>query len=71
MSDTQIQLDAISDLMLHIQQQSLVCMHLQSGQCVLDVGCGARADTLAMARAVGTSGAVHGVDCDVAKIAHA
>ena len=71
MSDTQIQLDAISDLMLHIQQQSLDRMHLQAGQCVLDVGCGAGADTLAMARAVGTSGVVHGVDYDVAMIAQA
>ena len=71
MSDTQIQLDAISDLMLHVEQKGLIRMHLQSGQCLLEVGCGAGADTLAMARAVGTSDVVHGVDYDVAMIAHA
>jgi len=46
------------------KQRSYEMMHLASGQHVLDVGCGAGHDTLAMAQIVGTSGRVDGVDFD-------
>ena len=68
MSDTP---DALSELMLHVKQQSLERMHLRAGQRVLDVGCGTGVDTLAMAHVVGASGIVHGVDYDAAMIAQA
>ena len=39
-------------------------MRLQPGQRVLDVGCGPGTDRIPLARRVGTSGHVVGVDCD-------
>jgi len=57
--------------MRHILQQSCERMHLAPGQQVLDVRCGAGADTLAMARVIGASGIVHGVDYDAAMILQA
>lgn len=57
--------------MRRILQQSCERMHLAPGQQVLDVGCGAGADTLAMACVIGASGIVHGVDYDAAMILQA
>ena len=76
MSDTQadditVRLNAAAELMRRILQQSYERMHLAPGQRVLDVGCGAGADTLAMARVIGASGIVHGVDYDAAMILQA
>ncbi len=76
MSDTQVdditmRLDAAAELMRRILQKSYAHMHLAPGQRVLDVGCGAGADTLAMARVIGASGIVQGVDYDAAMILQA
>ena len=76
MSETQTNVSAErlnprSERMLHITQMSFARMQLEPGQRVLDVGCGAGADTLAMAHAVGAGGVVHGVDYDAAMIAQA
>jgi ubiquinone/menaquinone biosynthesis C-methylase UbiE len=46
-------------------------MHLQPGQRVLDVGCGPGTDTIPLARYVGPSGQVVGVDYDPEMIAEA
>ena len=54
-----------------LRQKSYERMHLQAGQCVLDVGCGTGAETLALAHQVGDGGSVHGVDYDGAMIAQA
>jgi len=54
-----------------LRQKSFERMHLQAGQCVLDVGCGTGGDALALAHQVGDRGSVHGVDFDGAMIAQA
>ncbi len=54
-----------------LRQKSFERMHVQAGQCVLDVGCGTGADALALAHRVGDGGSVHGVDYDGAMIAQA
>lgn len=62
---------AVDELMRQIKQKSFERLQLQPGQRILDVGCGAGADTLAMARAVGAGGVVHGVDYDATVVAQA
>lgn len=46
------------------KQRSYQLMHLKTGQRVLDVGCGAATDTLALGQLVGSGGRVIGVDDD-------
>jgi ubiquinone/menaquinone biosynthesis C-methylase UbiE len=57
----------LNNLKLHTYER----MHVQPGQKVLDVGCGPGTDTIPLARCVGTSGQVIGVDYDADMIAEA
>ena len=54
-----------------IQRRSIESMSLELRLCVLDVGCGSGASTLALGAAVGVAGVVHGVDYDAMMIAEA
>lgn len=51
-----------------IKQASHQRMNIQSGDCVLDVGCGPGVDTLPLAKWVGPQGKVFGIDSDVEMI---
>jgi ubiquinone/menaquinone biosynthesis C-methylase UbiE len=64
-------LDTVQKLVNNSKQLSYEQMHLQPGFKVLDVGCGPATDTITLARLVGTSGQVIGVDYDPAMIAEA
>jgi ubiquinone/menaquinone biosynthesis C-methylase UbiE len=55
----------------HVKRRSYALMRIRPGDRVLDVGCGPGTDTLALARLVGDSGQVVGVDYDQAMIANA
>ena len=54
-----------------IRRRSIESMSLEPRLCVLDVGCGTGASTLALGAAVGVAGVVHGVDYDAMMIAEA
>ena len=58
-------------LIAAVQRSSIESMSLRPGFCVLDVGCGRGSGTLALAAAVGATGAVRGVDYDAMQIAEA
>jgi ubiquinone/menaquinone biosynthesis C-methylase UbiE len=58
-------LHTAAELLQPIKLRSYELMHLQAGQIVMDVGCGPGIDTTALARLVGKSGYVIGVDKDV------
>jgi len=47
-----------------VKEKSYQSMQIQKGHCVLDVGCGPATDTLSLAKLVGASGLVYGVDFD-------
>lgn len=64
-------LDSAAQLMAGIKQRSFELMALKRGQRVLDLGCGPGTDTAALARMVGSTGEVHGVDYDEAMVARA
>jgi ubiquinone/menaquinone biosynthesis C-methylase UbiE len=64
-------LDAMAELIKHNKQRTYTWMHIQPGHSVLDVGCGPGIDTIALAKLVGPSGSVIGVDVDEAMIAEA
>jgi SAM-dependent methyltransferase len=57
-------LTTTAELAEHCKQRSYELMHLQSGQRVLDVGCGIGIDVIELAARVATSGAVVGLDAD-------
>ena len=54
-----------------VKRRSYTLMGIQSGDRVLDVGCGPGTDTLALAQLVGSSGQVVGVDYDEEMIVEA
>jgi ubiquinone/menaquinone biosynthesis C-methylase UbiE len=54
-----------------IKQRSYTLMQVQGGQKVLDAGCGAGVDTLALAEIVGARGEVTGIDVDDDALAEA
>ena len=54
-----------------LRQRSCDGLHLQAGQRVLDLGCGAATDTLELGRRVGPAGQVRGADYDAAMIKQA
>ena len=58
-------------LIVAVQRSSIESMSLRPGFRVLDVGCGRGSGTLALAAAVGATGAVRGVDYDAMRIAEA
>ena len=64
-------LDTTAQMMAGIKQRSFELMALESGQRVLDLGCGPGTDTSALGRVVGPDGEVHGVDYDEAMVARA
>ncbi len=53
------------------KRSTLEALELRAGQQVLDVGCGAGEDALALARCVGATGLACGVDCDARLLAQA
>jgi ubiquinone/menaquinone biosynthesis C-methylase UbiE len=53
------------------KQRTYELMHVQLGDCVLDVGCGSGTDTIALAQIVGPTGRVIGIDQDAGRIAEA
>jgi ubiquinone/menaquinone biosynthesis C-methylase UbiE len=58
----------------YIQKSKLIildALHLHEGSVVLDVGCGTGADVVEIARRIGSSGAVTGVDLSEAMVAEA
>lgn len=64
-------LSGAARLLAPLKQRSLELLHLKPGDCVLEVGCGAGADTAVLAHWVGFGGEVWGVDPDPALIAAA
>ncbi len=57
-------LDASAKLNIERKQHVYTLLRLREGHCVLDVGCGAGADTIALGQLVGPAGQVSGVDID-------
>ena len=68
--DTQY-LQMTAALLDRVKQRSYALMQIRPGQSVLDVGCGPGTDTIPLARLVGLSGKVSGVDADAAMVAEA
>lgn len=68
--DTQY-LQITAALLQDFKQRSYEWMQIQPGHVVLDVGCGPASDTVALARLVGSSGQVCGVDYDPEMIVEA
>jgi ubiquinone/menaquinone biosynthesis C-methylase UbiE len=64
-------LDTVQKLLNNFKQLTYEQMRAQAGQKVLDVGCGPGTDTIPLARLVGTSGQVIGVDFDADMIVEA
>lgn len=54
-----------------LRQRSVEALQLHPGQRVLDLGCGAATDTLALGRLVGPAGLVRGVDYDLRMVTQA
>jgi len=64
-------LNLTADQLRFFKQITYDKMHLQPGQQVLDLGCGPASDTIVLAKLVGETGKVVGVDYDPAMIAAA
>lgn len=64
-------LRVVGNLLLSHKEATYAKMQIEMGQKVLDVGCGPGTDTIPLARLVGASGEVVGVDYDEAMIAEA
>jgi len=64
-------LDAAAGLLRQFKERTYERMQIQSGASLLDVGCGAGADTIPLARRVGAAGKVIGVDHDREMVARA
>ncbi len=64
-------LEDVARLLRAAKERSYVCMQVQPGHRVLDVGCGPATDTVALGQIVGSSGKVFGVDSDAAMVAEA
>jgi ubiquinone/menaquinone biosynthesis C-methylase UbiE len=64
-------LQDITTLVNHVKKRSYEYMRINKGQSVLDVGCGTGIDTIAIAKLVGDTGHVIGIDDDAAMIAQA
>lgn len=62
-------LEVVGDLVRRQKEHTYELMHLRPGDRALDVGCGSGTDTIAMARKVGPTGHVTGVDYDPQMIA--
>src|SRR5512135_1251731 len=64
-------LQSVGAFLGHLKQRTYSCMKIREGDAVLDVGCGSGIDTIALARIVGATGQVFGVDHDPEMIAEA
>lgn len=64
-------LEVLGGVLRREKEHTYELMHLRTGDQVLDVGCGPGIDTVAMARMVGPTGQVTGVDYDPEMIAAA
>jgi len=64
-------LDTVQKLLNNFKLLTYEQMHIQPGEKVLDVGCGPGSDTIPLAKWVGKSGQVIGVDYDAEMIAEA
>jgi ubiquinone/menaquinone biosynthesis C-methylase UbiE len=61
-------LQVVAEFVKQLKQRSYALMQIQSGQRILDVGCGPATDTIQLAPLVGQTGQVFGVDNDQAMI---
>lgn len=61
-------LEATAVVLSHLESRMRELLHLEVGQSVLDVGCGSGIDTIELARVVGPTGRVVGVDIDAEMI---
>jgi ubiquinone/menaquinone biosynthesis C-methylase UbiE len=59
-----VYLSWLAEFVAPLKQSSYQAMHIQLGHKVLDVGCGAAVDTIALSDKVGPLGAVVGIDSD-------
>ena len=57
-------LQIVGEFVSELKHRSYTLMQIQSGQTILDVGCGSASDTIQLAQLVGKSGKVFGVDYD-------
>ena len=64
-------LQLLEEQMMDFKRKSYARMNIQSGDSVLDVGCGPGSDTIHLAPLVGTAGEVIGVDYDEDMVAQA
>lgn len=64
-------LQAVGEFLNQLKQRTYSCLQLESGQKVIDVGCGPGTDTIPMANLVGSTGYVAGVDYDPEMITEA
>src|SRR5262245_16037616 len=61
-------LDTLGDYLTEAKRQTYRLMRIRRGYSVLDVGCGPGTDTIPIARRVGSTGYVVGVDLDDAML---
>jgi ubiquinone/menaquinone biosynthesis C-methylase UbiE len=64
-------LQIAGEFLNQLKQRTYTCMQIETGNKVLDVGCGPGIDTIELSQLVGATGEVYGVDYDKAMVTEA